>query len=118
MAFRGGHSDIGGGYRERGLANIVIEWMIDQGGRNFRYPGNVYSSKMARHQETALYYTYGNRRLGGVPNHPSVSKLTEYSSSDDFSFWSGIDLSKKTYGFSWSGYTGMTFDYKIGDKQF
>lgn len=31
MLFRGGHSDVGGGYKERGLANITVEWMTKEG---------------------------------------------------------------------------------------
>ena len=30
MWFKGGHSDIGGGYEEHGLSDIVLDWMIDE----------------------------------------------------------------------------------------
>jgi RHS repeat-associated protein len=78
--FRGGHSDVGGGYEDRGLANISLEWMIDQGrsaGASFSYPSPSKSPKMVRHQEIRYnIYLYNNRRgLGGVAPHPSVSRL-------------------------------------------
>jgi uncharacterized protein (DUF2235 family) len=41
--FPGGHSDVGGGYAERGLSDCALEWMLAQlnGVRNIFLPGNV-----------------------------------------------------------------------------
>ena len=88
FAFRGGHSDVGGGYKDRGLANISLEWMIGQGlaaGGPFVYPtvpGGGFSDLMIRHQETMALYSYADRDLliGGsaVPLHPSVRRLVGY----------------------------------------
>ena len=102
LAFRGGHSDIGGGYEDRGLANITLEWMLGQGisaGAPFNYfkaPGIKF---MARHQETAWFYGYKNRsNLGGITNHPSVKRMSKqyWNSGRDFSL-GGVDLSKYLY---------------------
>lgn len=104
MAFRGGHADIGGGYYDRGLANIALEWMINQGiaaEAPFKYPSTSgLSSLLVRHQETGVEFTYGltygdRGNLGGVPNHPSVSMLFETESAN-ISFL-GVDLSTIHY---------------------
>ncbi len=104
MAFRGGHADIGGGYYDRGLANIALEWMINQGiaaEAPFKYPSTAgLSSLLVRHQETGVEFTYGltygdRGNLGGVPNHPSVSMLFETESAN-ISFL-GVDLSTIHY---------------------
>ena len=89
MAFHGGHSDVGGGYSDRGLANISLEWMIDQGvaaGAPFRkYPTSPLSQKMIRHQENAWYSKKASRsNIGGVPLHPSVSRLIAVPEADNY----------------------------------
>lgn len=33
MWFRGNHADIGGGYKERGLADITLRWMVEEAGQ-------------------------------------------------------------------------------------
>lgn len=83
--FRGGHSDVGGGYSDRGLANISLEWMIDRGGAGFRYPSTGQGARLMRHQElndTA----FGDREnvdpVSGIPFHPSVLRLVRGESAN------------------------------------
>jgi len=78
-AFRGGHSDIGGGYKDgRGLANITLQWMIDQGrstGAPFKYPVSSKLPNLVRHQEYDWMWHYADRILPAIPLHPSANKL-------------------------------------------
>lgn len=63
VKFIGGHSDIGGGYRDRGLANITLRWMISEANKNGKIfsdsipmqksvIGTGFSDKRIKHQET------------------------------------------------------------------
>ena len=58
--FPGGHSDIGGGYRQSGLSYNVMRWMVQQGGSPFRMPsmGNYKMTlQKVRHQESQWYWS-------------------------------------------------------------
>ena len=107
QAFRGGHSDIGGGYKDRGLANIALAWMIKQGqlaGGPFKCPkmplsSDGYTNKLVRHQEDHMYdsiYFISRDIPKSIPRDPSVAKLTEVSSDSKESFW-GVDIANKEY---------------------
>ena len=111
MAFRGVHSDIGGGYKRRGLTNITLEWMINQGGNTFKMPTSVAgSSQMVRHFESG-WVLYGARTgLGGIPRHPSVSQLLE--DKYDKGTKGGIAYFWKNSGMI------LNYNYNIGDKRF
>ena len=66
-AFRGGHADIGGGYKERGLANITCQYIASEG-RNVGVPSGSlplstlrtmkksgFTDEMMWHQEIPTY---------------------------------------------------------------
>ena len=106
--FRGGHSDVGGGYEDRGLANISLEWMTSQGrgyaGNVFKtpsMPGGKFTSKMVRHQETAGYTGYADRNISGVGAHASVARLSLGSPANGRQYFRGVDLSD--YNYFWNG---------------
>ena len=100
LFFWGGHSDIGGGYKDRGLANITLNWMIGEGiraGAPFSWAPqgweerklNGFTRKAIRHQEFKAKaeslkwigieieadYPMGHREFPeGAHSHPSVDK--------------------------------------------
>ena len=122
MGFRGGHSDVGGGYPERGLANISLEWMIDQGlaaGAPFKYPTPSKSPKMVRHQ--AINYNlflYTDRvGLGGVAPHPSVSRLVAGPAVRVVRTPRlGLDVTPYTYYMD--SVAPGNEEYRVGDRRF
>ena len=87
--FRGGHSDIGGGYENRGLANLALQAMLLEARRagapfaDWAIALSVLNSmprgfdnKLDWHQERAPYYNYEQRNLpGNIPEHWSVPHL-------------------------------------------
>lgn len=80
MGFRGGHSDIGGGYPadERGLADISLFWMTNEGISAVSPFGLTARpvSKLIRNQETggSSGGIYSNRNLA-VNKDPTVNQL-------------------------------------------
>lgn len=79
MGFRGGHSDIGGGYamNERGLADISFFWMTNEGisaGAPFGLAARPVS-QLIRHQEIGISGGgFADRNLA-VSHHNSVSQM-------------------------------------------
>jgi RHS repeat-associated protein len=122
LGFRGGHSDVGGGYDERGFANISLEWMIDQGlaaGAPFKYPTTSKSPRMIRHQEINYdLFLYANRNgLGGIQPHASVSRLisgpvNKIVRTPRF----GVDVTPYTYYLD--SVAPGNDEYRIGDRRF
>ncbi len=122
LGFRGGHSDVGGGYDDRGLANISLEWMIDQGrmaGAPFKYPTTTKGSKMHRHQEINYnLFLYADRiGLAGVTPHSSVARLVtgpidRVERTPQF----GVDVTPYTYYLEYIA--PGNDEYRIGDRKF
>jgi RHS repeat-associated protein len=120
--FRGGHSDVGGGYDDRGLANISLEWMIFRGqvaGAPFRLPVTTKRSTMIRHQERM--FGYSNRALmdvaPGIPMHDSVHRLVSGPvNKTKKSLFSRTDITQYAYYLD-SVAQGNDF-YNIGDQRF
>ena len=101
-AFRGGHADIGGGYHDRGLANITFEYMHDRGkaaGAPFRnIPSEQlkelsrrFTSKLSWHQEDPLYNLKRHKRRSDIASkiqkHASVGYLNGPSSPNTEPFY-------------------------------
>ena len=113
---------LGGGYPERGLANISLEWMIDQGlaaGAPFKYPTPSKSPKMVRHQ--AINYNlflYTDRvGLGGVAPHPSVSRLVAGPAVRVVRTPRlGLDVTPYTYYMD--SVAPGNEEYRVGDRRF
>jgi RHS repeat-associated protein len=64
--FPGGHSDTGGGYWQRGIAQDAMLWMVGEGGAPFSMPfmGNYQMSlEKVKHQEDKWYWNFGERVL-------------------------------------------------------
>jgi hypothetical protein len=131
--FRGGHSDVGGGYDNRGLANISLEWMTDQGmdaGAPFKYPAVPLGrfTSLVSHQEHGVLSVlggvgrittpYGEREgMGAIPEHPSVNRLIyDHTLGDPIYSLGGVDLSSdRHYIDSVEPANGF---YKPGDNRF
>jgi RHS repeat-associated protein len=122
MGFRGGHSDVGGGYEERGLANISLEWMIDQGrsaGAPFKYPTPTKSPWMMRHQEINynLFLYMDRSGLGGIPPHPSVSRLIAGPVDQTVRTPRyGVDVTRYLYYID--SIAPRNNEYRVGDRRF
>jgi len=124
LAFRGGHSDVGGGYSDRGLANISLEWMIGQGksaGGPFQLPTTSLSSKMIRHQEAPPSVVgfspsgFGDRpMLQNIHLHSSVPRLV---AAPTRKYWPlGIDATE--YHYYLDKISNGDDMYRIGDNKF
>jgi len=79
----GGHSDVGGGYRQRGLADATLSWMVEQG-RSTNAPFNMpdlskyqMTNDPIMHQETPPpgYNGMEDRNLNDIPNMPSSHSI-------------------------------------------
>ena len=123
--FRGGHSDIGGGYKERGLANITIEWMTDQGiraGAPFTMPSTSMSAALVRHQEINYdLYLYSDRSIltsaPGMPLHGSVSRLVQAPVAQvEQSPRLGVDVTPYPYFLDQAA--PVSSAYRLGDRGF
>jgi hypothetical protein len=121
-ACRGGHSDVGGGYPERGLANISLEWMIEQGqaaGAPFKYPSVSGGPKMLRHQDINYnLFLYTDRTgLGGIPAHPSASRLVAGPVDEVIRApRQGVDVTPYTYYLD--SIAPGNDEYRVGDRRF
>jgi hypothetical protein len=120
--FRGGHSDVGGGYQERGLANISLEWMIGQGlaaKAPFKYPVPSKSPKMVRHQEINYnLYLYTDRTsMGGVQPHSSVSRLIS-GPVDEVVQTPRLKLDVTPYIYYLDSVAPGNDEYRVGERRF
>jgi hypothetical protein len=64
--FPGGHSDTGGGYWQRGIAQDAMLWMVGEGGAPFAMPSMAnYKMSLERkpHQQNEWYWFFGERVL-------------------------------------------------------
>jgi len=72
QGFPGGHADVGGGYKDAGLSNEAMRWMINQGGTPFSMPSmDDYhmTNERVSHQEDQWYwylFGFGSRNLPPV----------------------------------------------------
>lgn len=88
--FAGVHSDIGGGYRERGLSDIALQWMIEKSqDLGLEFDANMIGSPHFLNPDIMqpIHDSYGTgykllslvgvdrfvRRLSGAPNNPPVN---------------------------------------------
>lgn len=64
--FAGVHADVGGGYRETGLSDVALEWMIERSGESGFEFGAIKTSPdpMADKHHEDGFLRYGKRRTG------------------------------------------------------
>jgi len=90
--FNGSHSDVGGGYVERGLADISLKWMIDNARENGLViddgpiPGDTAKHEVQYHDSQSSKW-----RFFGVVTKLRKSLIRKCNSGDVF-HWSAYDL--------------------------
>ena len=74
--FRGNHADVGGGYKERGLADITLDWMMEESGLVFKNKTNP-SGAYVLHNEDIPKRRSKRRvgvKMGGKWSHKKALK--------------------------------------------
>ena len=102
-AFRGNHSDIGGGYHNTGLSDITLSWMINQGmsaGAPFRPASGLRPNPtMLPHRELNWKYAGVPRKLPSPLYNPFGLKPAEFGPSPSIVGAKGGDMRRFAPGF-------------------